>query len=115
MTSELLDKPQVQAATLHDLVNAGAENFLKLNLNLVPAAALRPRMIFVADKAQVYRQEVTKEEYQALSHIIQTDCLENALQLMYEDDLCSADTALHTIQEILTAFVPLGIFRICAV
>ncbi len=115
MTSELLDKPQVQAATLHDLVNAGAENFLKLNLNLVPAAALKSRMIFVADKAQVYRQEVTKEEYQALSHIIRADCLENALQLMYEDDLCSADTALNTIQEILTAFVPLGIFRICAI
>ena len=115
MTSELLDKPQVQAATLHDLINAGAENFLKLNLDLVPAAALTSRMIFVADKAQVYRQEVTEKQHLALYHITQADSLEDALQLMYEDDLCSTDTALNTIQEILTTFIPLGIFRICAV
>jgi uncharacterized protein (UPF0276 family) len=110
--SELRDQPQPATITLAALAEAGADEFLSLNLSFTPAAKLTSSLLLICKKLQVYRQPLTQLEYAGLQAINATESLEEAMQYLYQEDFCTAETALPTIQTLLSEFVPKGVFTL---
>jgi hypothetical protein len=108
----LRDQPQPATITLAALAEAGADEFLSLNLSFTPAAKLTSSLLLICKKLQVYRQPLTQLEYAGLQAINATESLEEAMQYLYQEDFCTAETALPTIQTLLSEFVPKGVFTL---
>ncbi|MDG1475209.1 MAG: putative DNA-binding domain-containing protein, partial [Porticoccaceae bacterium] len=110
MISELRNQPQTKTVTLAMIAQIEPANMLDLKLRLAPMTKLAGNTLYICDKLQVYRQKLTNLEYEGLKSIDQESSIGEALQRLYEHDLCTADNALTTLQALLRDFVPKGIF-----
>jgi uncharacterized protein (UPF0276 family) len=110
MISELRNQPQTKTVTLEMIAQMEPANLLNLKLRLGPMTKLAGNTLYVCDKLQVYRQELTDLENEGLQSIDQERNIGDALQRLYERDLCTASNALTALQTLLKEFVPKGIF-----
>ncbi|MBV32278.1 MAG: hypothetical protein CMK36_02405 [Porticoccaceae bacterium] len=110
----LRKQPQLPPTQLDALVDAGPEGFLSMNLKFLPTVMLisDPPQLLVCEELQVYRQELSLLEHHILGTINDTNSLGKTLEYLYQNDICTADDVLTTLQTILTDFVPKGLFQL---
>ena len=106
----LREQPQPPTLTPEDLAKVPPEGFLSLNLSLTPAAKLLSDQLLLCQKLKVHAYEIEPIEHEVLAAIDACDSLEAALHQLYEEDHCTAENVLPTLQQVLVRFMSKGVF-----
>lgn len=109
--SQLRQQPQPQTLTPHAFSALPPEQFLQHNLTLTEAVKLLPKILLLCEKLEVYRTPVIPLEYTVLQAIHQSESLEVAIHRLYDQDHCTAENVLPTVQQVLMDFLPKRVFK----
>jgi uncharacterized protein (UPF0276 family) len=108
--SALREKPQPKAFTPQDFAQIPPEKLLSLSLSLSPATHLSENELLHCQGLNVSAYTLSELEYEVLNRLHHSENLEEALQSLYADEICSEETVFTDLQPVLMGFLPRGVF-----